>query len=370
MGRLCASCFRYLPQSSYTANQFSNWFVSRCVSCVHRHPYNTAPSKYLGSGRYNVSDEANFTSDDLANPFAQGAFRWVAMGTYIKGPRSGRACVGKWFKTGAAFSNDYFTLDIKAIDKALEIVNIFNQLNIITTSKVVRINVPAIWDFVGGDEKWAGQKILCEPFIENYQKFNSNSGWNDTSRGWGEVMQALSHFSYHISGGNYLLCDLQGGFYQDYVVLSDPVILSQNREYGVTDLGPAGISSFFSQHVCNSHCRRNWVRPARPVQYFPAVPGTTMIQLSVPTRSAPAKAQHLLELPAQPSLTSPSSIQQQASAAAAAASVVVPVAQPPQMVGNEQSAGVPEDPVPSEQDILVDKPVPRKVHVPIVVNLT
>ena len=47
-----------------------------------------------------------------------------------------------------------------------------------------------------------------------------------------------------------MLCDLQGGVYRDGAVLTDPVILSRNKLYGLTDLGPTGISSFFSRHVC------------------------------------------------------------------------------------------------------------------------
>ena len=70
------------------------------------------------------------------------------------------------------------------------------------------------------------------------------------------------------------------------VVLSDPVILSRNRDYGVTDLGPEGISSFFSQHECNNYCRPHWTRPARPIQYFRPVAGTSMIRHSVPTASS------------------------------------------------------------------------------------
>ncbi|KAM4061342.1 alpha-kinase family protein [Hirsutella rhossiliensis] len=113
----------------------------------------------------------------------------------------------------------------------------FNQLRIV--NKAVKINVPQVWRFEddGSSDEWSGQRHLCEPFIQDYQKFNSNSGWSDDSDAWAEVMQALSHFSYHLSGGNYVLCDLQGGIYQHEVVLSDPVILSRNREYGVTDLG-------------------------------------------------------------------------------------------------------------------------------------
>ncbi|KAB8229900.1 kinase-like domain-containing protein [Aspergillus alliaceus] len=283
MDRTCAACGRSLPQSSYTANQYSKApGVSRCASCIHGHHSDTPSAGQSDSGRYNKSNWSSISTSALENPFAQGAFRWVAKGSYTSGPRKGEACVIKWFKTGAVFSGDYFTLDIKAVDKALEIVNRFNQLNII--NKVVKINVPEVWHFTDdSDHRWAGQKHLCEPFIQNYQKFNSNTGWNNDSLIWGEVMQALSHFSYHITGGNYVLCDLQGGIYRHELVLSDPVILSRNREYGVTDLGPDGISSFFSQHDCNDFCRRNWTQPANPMQIFRPVPGTTMIRRTVPT---------------------------------------------------------------------------------------
>jgi hypothetical protein len=53
--------------------------------------------------------------------------------------------------------------------------------------------VPAVWTFEEtAHAAWAGKKVLCEPFIQNYQKFNSNSGWNDDSKAWAKVMQALS----------------------------------------------------------------------------------------------------------------------------------------------------------------------------------
>ncbi|RDA94479.1 hypothetical protein CP533_2308 [Ophiocordyceps camponoti-saundersi (nom. inval.)] len=288
--RTCADCNRFLPRTSFTANQWDKGDgLSRCVSCVHGHHSDAQSVTQSNSGRYNNSNRAEFDLYDLENPFAQGSFRWVAKAEYTSGLRRGQACVLKWFKTGAVFSDDYFTLDIKAVDKALEIVNVFNQMNIV--NKTVKFNVPGVWRFDDdsdddSDDDRAGQRALCEPFIHNYQKFNSNTGWNDDSEAWGEVMQALSHFSYHLSGGNYVLCDLQGGIYRHAVVLSDPVILSRNREYGVTDLGPHGISSFFSQHDCNEFCRPNWTQPANPRRFFRPVPGTTMIRRSVQTRSS------------------------------------------------------------------------------------
>ncbi|KAH7308492.1 elongation factor 2 kinase [Stachybotrys elegans] len=277
---ICAACDRNLPQSSFTVNEyFKGPGVSRCASCIYGTYPNAPPTERYDGGRYNQSSEGTVSTSALKNPFAQGAFRWVAKGKYTSGPREGQACVVKWFKTGAVFSNDYFTLDIKAVDTALEIVDRFNALGIV--NKPVKVNVAQVWTFDDDvDDEWAGQKHLCEPFIQNYQRFNSNTGWTDYSVAWGEVMQALSHFSYHTSGGNYLLCDLQGGIYHDEVALSDPVVLSPTREYGVTDLGPEGISSFFSQHVCNNFCRPHWIQPANPVQYFVPRPGTAMVPSS------------------------------------------------------------------------------------------
>ncbi|KAH6605829.1 hypothetical protein Trco_004982 [Trichoderma cornu-damae] len=283
MNRKCAACDRNLPSSSYTTNQYSKGAgVSRCTSCVHGH-HSDAPSSWRSDGgRFNNSNTGSISNEALERPFAQGAFRWVAKGVYTSGPRRGQACVVKWFKSGAVFSEDYFKFDIKAVDKALEIVNAFNQLGVI--NKVVKINVPEVWCFEEEcPGEWAGQMHLCEPFIQHYQKFNSNTGWNDESKTWGEVMQALSHFSYHLSGGNFVLCDLQGGIYQHEIVLSDPVILSRTRQYGVTDLGAEGISSFFARHDCNSFCRPHWTRPVNPMQHFRPVQGTTMILRSVPT---------------------------------------------------------------------------------------
>jgi hypothetical protein len=99
--------------------------------------------------------------------------------------------VTKSSKTCAVFEDDYFALDIKAVDKALDIVNRFNQLNVV--DKTVKVNVARVWVFDdNAGPAWARQKALCEPFIQNYQKFNSNTGWNDDRRAWVRAMQALS----------------------------------------------------------------------------------------------------------------------------------------------------------------------------------
>lgn len=281
--RVCASCERSLPWSWYTSNQINKGDgLSRCTACVHGHHSDIPSEGQSNSGRYNNSSCGHVDNEELKHPFAEGSFRHVAMGHYTDGPRQGQPCVVKWFKTGVVFEEEYFRLDIKAVDKAVEIVNRFNELSIV--NKSIRVNVPEVWTFTNAAGGWAGVKHLCEPFIHNYEKFNSNSGWVNEEETWGEVMQALSHFSYHVSGGQFVLCDLQGGIYRYEVVISDPVILSRTRQFGVTDLGSQGISNFFSQHVCNNFCRPNWTRPANPVPHFEPVLGTTMIRRNVTAR--------------------------------------------------------------------------------------
>lgn len=169
-------------------------------------------------------------------------------GHYASGPRQGQRCVAKWFKNGAVFSEGFFTLDIKAVDKALEIVEAVQSAEYDQQSRQDQhTRNLALRD--GCEEDSAGQMARCVPYIHSYQKWNSNNGWKDDSTAWGKCMQALSHFSFRISGGRYVLCDLQGGIRHNEVVLSDPVILSLTREYGVTDLSVEGMTTFFSKHM-------------------------------------------------------------------------------------------------------------------------
>lgn len=97
-----------------------------------------------------------------------------------------------------------------------------------------------------------------------------------------QVMQALSHFSYHCSAGQFVLCDLQGGVYRDGVILTDPVILSRTQTYGPTDLGVEGMETFFARHQCGDYCRSHWQQPRIQRAHFDERKGTTMVH--VPTQ--------------------------------------------------------------------------------------
>ncbi|KAL3902586.1 MAG: hypothetical protein SGILL_010775, partial [Bacillariaceae sp.] len=184
----------------------------------------------------------------------EGKYKFVKKGDYEK---SGAPAADKYLKTGTTFSSDCFLGDVEAAEAALPYIAGFHSYVDSTPYRgkiSIKINIPSVWHEYGNGPL-AGQKHLREPFIDNFQKFNSNSGAADTQA---SVAQALSHFSYHASDGRELLCDLQGGKVGESYVLSDVVLMSTEKKYGNTDLGATGIENWLSIHKCNSFCCPQW----------------------------------------------------------------------------------------------------------------
>ncbi|KAI0434454.1 MHCK/EF2 kinase [Xylaria sp. FL1042] len=160
----------------------------------------------MSNSRENNSTRATIHRSEL---FASGTFKNVYEGRYTAGGRAGERCVAKEFKTGSVYEEHYFNEEMNIIRCSQKVVDDWHAADLI--DKRILLNTPEIWTYEG-----SGAKSLIEPMIENFEKFNSNSGWVDTTNGaWGQVMQALSHYSYHNSGGQLLLCDLQGGLYNN-----------------------------------------------------------------------------------------------------------------------------------------------------------
>lgn len=261
--RVCAACGQDLEDTEYSSNQWRKGVgYSRCRVCVMEN-FNSYDCN--GTMRTNNAGRASF---DFDNIIGEGAFRYVCMGRYTGGLRTGQLCVAKWFKDGFIDAESFIESDLEAVDLAGRLISQWNNAGFI--GDVIRLNSPDRWN--GGPQG----VMLVEPYIEDFQKFNSNTGWyNRSSRAWIQIMQALSHYTYHISSGMYLLCDLQGGLYRDGAILTDPVIHSRRQEYGATDLGPEGISTFFHHHRCNQYCHTNWTVPRDKTAYYRTYKGTT-----------------------------------------------------------------------------------------------
>lgn len=276
--RLCYGCGCRRTRSDYRAKQWANK-GSRgryCAGCEANRE-SAADAARLAPGLDNCDAHLCILDDgQLEQPFAGGRFRCVASSTYRDGHQlAGKRAVAKWFKAGAAFDSTFFDKHLQAVAKAVELVEAFNGEQI--ANGLIRVNTPEVWEFSRNcGRRYAGKKHLVERYIHNYQRFNSNSGWATTAARWGGIMQALSHYTYHASGGRLVLVDLQGGVFPGGAILTDPVILSEERSYGVTDLGAAGIASWFVTHACTDFCRRSWLTPPNPARHYPVRRETTM----------------------------------------------------------------------------------------------
>ncbi|CAD7944913.1 unnamed protein product [Amoebophrya sp. A120] len=203
-----------------------------------------------------------------ANPvLGEGEMKTVRKGTYDEGKG---VCVGKVLKAG----HEKATLDgdVKAAEKAKTYLAGFQKyfaqkFPSMKNQMALKMNIPEVWMCCGRaddpkgrirtrvEKNFGGSVVLVEPFIENFMKFNSNTGATAPEA---LVAQALSHYSYHASNGEEVLCDLQGGKVQHEYTFSDVAINSKQEQYGAADLGALGIETFSSQHRCNHFCCPSW----------------------------------------------------------------------------------------------------------------
>ncbi|KAJ8058328.1 hypothetical protein OCU04_012520 [Sclerotinia nivalis] len=189
--------------------------------------------------------------------YASGAYKNVWEGYYTEGVKRGERFISKGFKSGSVVENDYYDKEPEIFRLSQMIIDAFNTANIIQGQRIILIT-PTVWIYREG-----GSRKLFEPLMDDFQKFNSNTGWTDTDDLQSYALQALSHFSYHLTNGQSLLCDLQGSVYPDRYELIDPVIMSQESfRYGPSDLGPKAISNFFYWHHCGLYCKPQWIKPS------------------------------------------------------------------------------------------------------------
>ena len=93
--------------------------------------------------------------------------------------------------------------------------------------------------------------FAIEPhLLGEFKKYNNNNGFvSEEARC---TPQAFSHFTFHASGGELMIVDIQG-VGDDY---TDPQILSRDGEgYGRGNLGEKGMLKFLHTHRCNGVCK-------------------------------------------------------------------------------------------------------------------
>lgn len=213
-----------------------------------------------------------------------GQFRIAYAGTYLGGNRNQQEAVCKQFRSKySVLENEFYQSDFKVTERAIAFAEDWNDM--CESGREILITYGTI-------HRSNGERYLVEPLIRYFEKFTSNNGWiaHVDDVGWAVLaIEAFSHYSYHRSGGQMIVCDLQGRYRYDRnrknrcrFELTDPAICSRRRNYGITDLGEKGIETFFARHVCNRFCNWDgyWSRPNRTSCWFESTPSSSMIASS------------------------------------------------------------------------------------------
>lgn len=198
-----------------------------------------------------------------SRPFAQGASR-IAL--YARTSHSTSPLVVKSFKPhpGRSTKNLAHLADdmrMQVLCKAFAIE--FNA--IVSPAVPLDFVVATCLKPAGSGTSNSAADVPCmslEPYLEGtYTKYNSNSGWVNTSNLLGEsfvnnAAQAFSHYTFERSAGKLLVSDLQG-VNGTYGTLTDPAIHTADPErfkLADTNLGEAGMKFFFATHKCTIYC--------------------------------------------------------------------------------------------------------------------
>lgn len=124
---------------------------------------------------------------DRSQVIGEGSFRRVYQGTYRDGPRRGKLQVAKELIHSTPYTSTVFDYDISVARRAAEIVESWNGSNFI--DRMIMVNIPEVWEYTSKPEL-AGVRHLVEPFLQNFEKFNSNTGWAPPHQcRWTQVMQ-------------------------------------------------------------------------------------------------------------------------------------------------------------------------------------
>lgn len=298
--RTCLKCQTSKLRDAFSDYQWSEGRLAKCRRCALG-----APLDHASEPPQRPWNPTCALAINMHAPLRHGFDGWACEGELEDNSRA----VVKWKQSNrrvfedegglpARFERSAFDVSNKIIQRAAQLVSQFNAARY-CNGTIVRVNAPVTFEVVADDgrrrncwqtqqlgptpsSRWQGQQVRAEQRVPQWAKWNSNTGW--TAAHAPEWCALLSHFSFHVSGGECLLCDLKGGEIDEgdgltnagrVALLSDPCLHSRGRRYGPSDLGCDGISSFFSRHICTDVCR-GWLRPPGVAATLPAKKETTL----------------------------------------------------------------------------------------------
>lgn len=132
------------------------------------------------------------------------------------------------------------------------------KIDFLVPTTVVMDNISDVMKFtrffMRYDKTFAEDEVvLFEELIEDFKEFISAVGQvcNIDSGN----LNAFTHFTFHATHGQMVVCNLKGAREDDTFKLTCPTVHSVNGEYGPNDKGNIGIQDFFHNHVCSSLCK-------------------------------------------------------------------------------------------------------------------
>lgn len=129
---------------------------------------------------------------DRSRVVGEGSFKRVYRGTYVEGERQGQPQATKEIINTTPHTANVFQYDIVVAKAAAQVVEAWNAASFTDTR--VLVTIPEVWAYTG-DSDVSGVAHLVEPFLENYEKFNSNTGWVPAKqRRWTELMQVRGSY--------------------------------------------------------------------------------------------------------------------------------------------------------------------------------
>ena len=203
-----------------------------------------------------------------SNPFSKGSLRFALYGMFLSDGFPPVEVVFKEFISTNPKANTFTVykqhLEIQVIAQFLA-----EQFNI-EQRRISKNSIPiAFADADLVQLKTDESKIyqVERRMHQEWRKWNNNSGAVSMS-GYSIILQAFSHWTYHITAGRMMVVDLQGVKAEDAYLLTDPALHCDDLlrfQETRTNLGVKGMRAFFRTHVCSEVCSKLGL-PVPPIQ--------------------------------------------------------------------------------------------------------
>lgn len=192
-----------------------------------------------------------------SNPFAKGSLRFAFYGQFSTDDTSFVDVVLKELVSADPKSNTFTVyqehLEMQAIAQFL--AEQFNN----EQQRLFRNFIPIVYadaDLVQRKNDPSKIYQVERRMHQEWRKWNNNSGGVSLNE-YSTILQAFSHWTYHVTSGRLMVVDLQGVKVDRAYLLTDPALhcddLLRFRETR-TNLGVKGMHQFFRTHVCSDVC--------------------------------------------------------------------------------------------------------------------